>query len=652
MKDTFRKYRHAYLAAGVFAALVLGSVPALAGEAPLDVKNWLLRPGVRMLAVEFYAPWCKPCRQAEPKWEALHAKYRSRGLRVVVVIAPTEGSCDSLAWTPDKVYCDYGNKIAGQLKIDELPQAFLWSWQGDSLVGPGTVADVVTQVEKYFQEAPRILVSKPTDGKGGTAKGAESLRRLVRAELGRMGKFELVAGKNQEEELRRLRKEGYDPQKSAEGRCKLGREVSPNTRLDVLHEVAGDREMLILELFSIENGCQIGSATAPVLSSDLDGAVIDAVGQLVWALGGAAVVPGSSHYGGIQDVDVGQAGEKWQMDASKRTVVRFESSPAGAAVLVGGRLVCPQTPCSRAIALGINSVEMQMEKYLPATRNVKLEKDMGPILWTLEPDFAWVTVRTAPSGLRIAIDGNDVGVSPLSKLEIAVGPHVVLVRDQSYFEQGKKIQVVRGEHKELDLAAKPRLGGLRIDARDRTGNDIIATVIVDGKELGATPFSREVIIGKRKVVLNYGKKRWSQVVEVLEHQVSEVVASLAVGSTSVTRERSKGGKTAGWVFLGSTVVFGAVGGVLWWSGTDDMDKVAAGREGDMDQAAARELEDKANLKETLAIASWVISGVSLAGTIVAFAASPKGKQDSKKASYLPTYAPTSGGGMVSWGGTF
>ncbi|MBI4818084.1 MAG: hypothetical protein HY791_17615 [Deltaproteobacteria bacterium] len=55
---------------------LLTSSSALA--AGLDVDGWLEKPGVKLLAVEFYATWCKPCMEAVPKWKALHEKYRKQ----------------------------------------------------------------------------------------------------------------------------------------------------------------------------------------------------------------------------------------------------------------------------------------------------------------------------------------------------------------------------------------------------------------------------------------------------------------------------------------------------------------------------------------------------------------------------------------------
>lgn len=128
----------------------------------MDLKGWLGQSGVKLVAVEFYATWCKPCMKVVPKWKALHEKYRARGLRLIVV-------------------------------------------------------SVQDQVE--------------------TA------------------------------------------------------EVSANSHLKAtLRE--GEKPRLILELFSVEDGCLSASAKAPEVGGDLDASVVNAVGQLVRMLAGDVVLPG------------------------------------------------------------------------------------------------------------------------------------------------------------------------------------------------------------------------------------------------------------------------------------------------------------------------------------------------------------------------
>ena len=118
--------------------MALIAQPAIAGD-ELDVKDWLSRPGVKLLAVEFYATWCGPCKKAVPQWKALHEKYRDQGLRLVVVsVQDPNGACARPGWNPDDAICDTEGWLAEAWGVgDSLPAAFLWSWRGPLLERAG-----------------------------------------------------------------------------------------------------------------------------------------------------------------------------------------------------------------------------------------------------------------------------------------------------------------------------------------------------------------------------------------------------------------------------------------------------------------------------------------------------------------------------------
>ena len=79
----------------------LFTFPSPAGAAHFPLEEWLAEPDVKLVAVEFYADWCEPCKKAAPKWEALRKRYAKDGLRLLVVnTRARRPGCPSLPWQP------------------------------------------------------------------------------------------------------------------------------------------------------------------------------------------------------------------------------------------------------------------------------------------------------------------------------------------------------------------------------------------------------------------------------------------------------------------------------------------------------------------------------------------------------------------------
>ncbi len=196
-------------AATLVVALLVSSLTLLrpASAQSLDVRDWVDRAGVRLVAVEFYATWCKPCMAAVPRWKALHEQYRDRGLRLIVVATQDpEGQCLNPGWNPDDVVCDTDGRIARALSVGQsLPAAFLWSWQGNLLVRRGHVDEVEAAVRRYLAAAPRVEI-EATDGRG---RPAADLAGLLRAEVARSGKLAVVATEAERKALAEVRRRSH-----------------------------------------------------------------------------------------------------------------------------------------------------------------------------------------------------------------------------------------------------------------------------------------------------------------------------------------------------------------------------------------------------------------------------------------------------------
>ncbi|MGB0592604.1 MAG: hypothetical protein ACPGU1_23250, partial [Myxococcota bacterium] len=94
-------------------------------------------------------------------WEALRKKYAPLGLKLVVVnLSESPGAgkrCTRLPWNPDESICD--PELGEKLGVTDLPEAFVWSWQGNMLVDRGKHVDEIERViRRYLDDNPRVAV--------------------------------------------------------------------------------------------------------------------------------------------------------------------------------------------------------------------------------------------------------------------------------------------------------------------------------------------------------------------------------------------------------------------------------------------------------------------------------------------------------------
>ncbi|MFH1531722.1 MAG: PEGA domain-containing protein [Pseudomonadota bacterium] len=437
--------------------------PSLGGEG-VDVKDWLSRPGVKLLAVEFYASWCGPCKKAVPQWKTLHEKYRDQGLRLVVVsVQDPDGSCVNPGWNPDDVVCDNEGHLAKAWGVDDrLPASFLWSWRGTLLVRKGGHVDAVERaIEEELRRLPRVTLDSQLDS---------GIRELLRTELARTGKVDVVAGAAEEEALAAIRRKSHELQFSDRSACELGQRLAANSLVKASFVAAGNGKRLLVQLFSAETGCLNASAGVFWNEQRPDLSAAEAVTELVNNLRQGVETPnGASVTAHVPAPEV-PAPEPLDKVVRYQGTITVTTDPAGAQVLLDGTPIGTTPVAPRSIPAREYEIRILADGFTPIVESVTVER-----------------------GADTRIDRTLRAVKPLPRIQE---------------------------------------GEIRIKALDRQGDALEALVVLDGRKVGMTPHVGKVLVGNHRVQVVLDGVSWEKNVTVRENQTEQFEALLDIGGAA------------------------------------------------------------------------------------------------------------------------
>lgn len=109
-----------------------------------------------------------------------------------------------------------------------------------------------------------------------------------------------------------------------------------------------------------------------------------------------------------------------------------------------------------------------------------------------------VTIMSLTNGATIEIDGKVVGAVPLEdSLLLLPGKHRVKLTKRGYTIYDEEFDVAAGESVELEIDLLPYAGMVKIMTAEPG-----ATVKIDGKVEGVTPFDKDVPAGKKLITVS------------------------------------------------------------------------------------------------------------------------------------------------------
>jgi len=115
-------------------------------------------PGGRLLVIDFFAAYCRPCQRALPELEALH-KQRPE----LSIVGVSLDDSRAAAWKSVSrhhltfpVVHDAGNVLAGRLRVTELPVSFVVDGKGRIrwVGGPDQPEDALARAVAALTSSP------------------------------------------------------------------------------------------------------------------------------------------------------------------------------------------------------------------------------------------------------------------------------------------------------------------------------------------------------------------------------------------------------------------------------------------------------------------------------------------------------------------
>lgn len=178
----------------------------------------------------------------------------------------------------------------------------------------------------------------------------------------------------------------------------------------------------------------------------------------------------------------------------------INSTPAGAMVYVNNKKI-GKTPCNIIERIPEGSVEVRfvMDDYYSSSLSVDIVGDGSrqTISQNLKPQFANISFTCTNNNAEIWIDNQFKGKGMWSGRLNSMSKHYVETRLKGHVSQSINVTVKDGEDATYTLAEPiPIYGTLNL-----TTNPLDCTIILDGEEIGETPYISNLLVGEHTITL-------------------------------------------------------------------------------------------------------------------------------------------------------
>ena len=250
----------------------------------------------------------------------------------------------------------------------------------------------------------------------------------------------------------------------------------------------------------------------------------------------------------------------WFVFTARQVVIRIDPKPERM-VIKGGlltprfgnhHLLRPGNYILKAFKQGYQRMEQPFNVSDEKSQKLTLvmEKLPGRLTLTVHGDEQ---PSLAIQGARVFLDGEEVGVTPLSPVDVKAGPRQLVIKADGY--QDLETQFViegMGVLQSFDFLLVPGWAEVKIDSRPD------GRVLVDGTPMGETPLSLKLPAGTHELTIRAeGYKTWQSRLEVQagKPQVLDGIQLQPADGTLVVETKPSGANvTVGEAFAGQTPI--------------------------------------------------------------------------------------------------
>ncbi|NBS27227.1 MAG: PEGA domain-containing protein, partial [Gammaproteobacteria bacterium] len=185
----------------------------------------------------------------------------------------------------------------------------------------------------------------------------------------------------------------------------------------------------------------------------------------------------------------------------------IDAQPVGSIVDVRSSLAIKIGPRYLLLA-GDHNITINAEGYYDVDTTITIGDAQAQTFQVqLLPLPGFLNLNSNTEAASVFIDGESIGQTPLSRIELAAGEHEIFVQKERY-EPVEQVIEIEGRQQEQSLSVELLPAWANVSFATSPAG---ATVTIDGEEIGLTPLSTELLQGEHEVLVKLNAhKAWTE----------------------------------------------------------------------------------------------------------------------------------------------